>query len=316
MSVREERVPGQHAKALRRRGRRSGAGALLGAAAAVSFAFGAVPARADDAAPQAPPQPPPCAMPIAVALADRPGTGRTTSTGGSPCVVAPSEIVFETGVRRQTMRNPDGSVTLSSGPLTFVRAGVAKRVELGIAPPAYQSRAVSGVARVDAAHGQTDVVLAVKYLVLDAQNAQASLGASYAPPTGTGEFTAGAPTFSVSGNLGLALTPKLSLATSQVFGTAIGADVNGASRSFFVYAPSYTLAYALDGMTTVIGQAALVSRQGPVLPSGNRLLFALQRAVGSRLAVDLDYETNVKPTLGAPQHAVGGGLVWILKPAR
>jgi hypothetical protein len=277
------------------------------------FVSTATPARA---AGDTPPPPPPCVMPAAVALADRPGTGRTTSTGGSPCVVAPHEIVVETGIRRQTMRSASGHVTLTSGPLSFIRAGIAKRLELGIAPPANEFRAVTGSAPVDTAHGQTDVVLAAKYLVLDAQNAQASLGASYAPPTGTGEFTAGAPTFSVSANVGIAVTPKLSFATSQVFGTAIGAGPNGLSQSFFVYAPSYTLAYALDGMTSLIAQAALVSRQGPVLPSGNRTLFALQRAIGSRLALDVDYEINVKPTLGAPQHAVGAGIVWIAKPPK
>ena len=275
------------------------------------FASTATPARAADDTP-----PPPCVMPVAVALADRPGTGRTTSTGGSPCVVAPHEIVVETGVRRQTMTSASGHVTLTSGPLSFIRAGIAKRLELGIAPPANEFRAVSGSAPVDTARGQTDVVLAAKYLVLDAQSAQASIGASYAPPTGTGEFTAGAPTFSASANLGIAVTPKLSFATSQVFGTAIGAGPDGLSRSFFVYAPSYTLAYALDGMTTLIAQAGLVSRQGPVLPSGNRTLFALQRAIGSRLAVDADYEINVKPTLGAPQHAVSAGIVWIASPSK
>ncbi len=260
--------------------------------------------------------PPPCVTPIAVALADRPGTGRTTSTGGSPCVVAPHEIVIEAGVRRQTMTSANGRVTLASGPLTFVRFGVGNRVELGIAPPAQQFRSVTGSAPVDTAHGVTDIVVAAKYLVADAKNAQASLGVSYAPPTGTGEFTAGAPTFSISGNLGIALTPKLSFATSQAFGTAIGAGAGGVSRSFFVYAPSYTLAYALDGMTTLLAQAALVSRQGPLLPSGNRGFVAVQRAVGDRLALDVDYEVNLKPTLGAPQRAAGFGVVWIVTPRR
>jgi hypothetical protein len=304
MSVREQRVSRQYANSSSNR--RSAAVCVLIGLVALNVTG----ARAADEAPS----PPPCAMPAAVALADRPGTGRTTSSGGSPCVVAPGEIVLESGVRRQTMRDENGIVTLSSAPLTFVRIGVMKRVELGIAPPARQSRAVTGIAPVDTARGQTDVVFAAKYLLADAPRIQASLGASYAPPTGTGEFTAGAPTFSVSANLGLALTPKLSFATSQVVGTAIGADASGASRSIVVYAPSYTLAYALDGATTLIGQTALVSRQGPVLPSGNRLLFALQRAVGSRLAVDLDYEVNAKPVLGAPQRAFGAGLVWIAKP--
>jgi hypothetical protein len=276
--------------------------------AAIVFACGA--ASADEQSP------PPCAAPIAVALADRPGTGRTTSTGGSPCVVAPHEVVIEAGVRRQTMTTVTGRVTLASGPLTLVRAGIGNRLELGIAPPALQSRSVIGNAPVDTARGQTDIVLAAKYLVLDAKNAQASVGVAYAPPTGTGEFTAGAPTYSISGNLGLVLTPKLSFATSQAFGTAIGADATGVSRSFFVYAPSYTLAYALDGATTLLAQAALVSRQGPVLPSGDRALVALQRAIGDRLAVDVDYEVNLKPTLGAQQRAVGFGMVWIAVPRR
>jgi len=250
-------------------------------------------------------------MPIAVALADRPGTGRTTSTGGSPCVAAHGEIVVESGLRRQTMSSPGESVTLASGPLTFVRFGVAKNLEIGIAPPALQSRIATGNAPLNSAHGFSDAVFAAKYLVLNKQMAQGSLGIAYAPPTGTGQFTAGAPTYSASGNLGLTLTPQLSFAMSQVFGTAVGTGAGGLNRTFFVYAPSYTLAYALDAATTLLLQSALVSRQGPTLPSGNRSFVALQRAIGNRLALDLDYEVNLKPTLGATQRAIGGGLVWI-----
>ncbi len=163
----------------------------------------ASPARADDASP------PPCSAPIAVALADRPGTGRTTSTGGSPCVVLRDEIVIETGFRRQITTPSGSSVTLASGPLTFVRAGI------------------TGNAPFDAARGTNDLVLAAKYLVIDTAVTQGSIGAAYAPPTGTGEFTAGAPTFSLSANVGLTLTPRLSLTTSQVFGTAVGTDASG-----------------------------------------------------------------------------------------
>ncbi len=256
-------------------------------------------------------------MPIAVGLADRPGTGRTVSSGGSPCVVLPGEVVIESGLRRQiTTTRAGGSIILASGPLTFVRVGVAERVELGIAPPAGQSRAVTSSGPVDAARGVTDLVFAAKYLVLDTGVTQASLGASYGPPTGSGEFTAGAPAYALSANLGIALTPRLAFATSQVFGTAIGADAAGANRSFFVYAPSYTLAYALDAADTVLVQDALVSRQGPVLPAGSRGFVALQRALGGRLAADLDYELNLAPTLGPRATAVGFGFVWIAVAGR
>jgi len=270
----------------------------------------ASPARADDTSP------PPCRTPIAVALADRPGTGRTTSTGGSPCVVLPGEIVIETGLRRQITTSPGGSSTLASGPLTFVRAGIAKRLELGLAAPAPESRAIVGSSPFDAARGATDIVLAAKYLVVDTAAAQGSIGAAYAPPTGSGEFTAGAPTFSLSANLGLALSPRLSLATSQIFGTAAGPDARGATRTFFVYAPSFTLAYALDGATTLLVQDAFVSRQGPLLPAGSRGFIALQRALGNRLALDLDYEVNLAPPRGSSARALGLGLVWIAAPGR
>jgi hypothetical protein len=266
-------------------------------------------ALADDASPA------PCTMPIAVALADRPGTGRTTSTGGSPCVVLPGEIVIETGLRRQRTISPGGSSTLADGPLTFVRAGIAKRLEIGVATLAQQSRAIAGNPPFDAARGASDVVLAAKYLVVNTGVAQGSLGAAYAPPTGTGEFTAGAPTFSVSANLGLALSPKLSFAMSQVIGTGVGTDATGANRTFFVYGPSFTLAYALDGATTLLVQDALVSRQGPLLPAGSRGFIALQRAIGSRFALDLDYEVNLAPRAGSA-NAVGIGLVWIAAPGR
>jgi outer membrane putative beta-barrel porin/alpha-amylase len=266
--------------------------------------------------PSAAPAPPPCRVPIAVSLADRPGTGRTTSSGGSPCVVLPDEVVVESGLRRQVTTFERGSDTIASGPLTFVRVGVAKRVELGVAPPAKQSRAVTGIAPFDAARGYTDIVLAAKYLVLDTGTTQGSLGAAYSAPTGTGEYTAGAPTFSVSANLGIVLTSKLSFATSQIVGTAVGPDASGVNRTFFAYAPSFTLAYALDNVDTLLVQDALTSRQGPVLPAGSRGFVALQRGIGSRFAVDVDYEINLAPTLASHANAIGFGFVWIAAPGR
>jgi hypothetical protein len=250
---------------------------------------------------------------MAATLADRPGTGRTTSTGGAPCVALPGEWILESGVRRQITTNPGGSSTLASGPLTLVRVGVTPKFELALAPPAPQSRATSGLATVDAARDSTDTVLAAKYLLLDTERVQGSAGAAYSAPTGSGEFTAGAPTFSVSANVAVTLTTRITFSTSQVAGTAIGADLANRNRSFFVYAPSYTLSYALSANDALIAQDALVSRQGPLLPAGSRFVLALQHAVGTRLAFDIDVERNLRPTLGSSASAVGAGVVWIVE---
>jgi hypothetical protein len=256
---------------------------------------------------------PPCAMPIAATLADRPGTGRTTSSGGAPCVALPGEWIVETGVRRQVTLDDGGSSTLASGPLTLLRTGVTPRLELAIAPPELQSRAFAGSAPVDAARGATDIVFAAKYLTLDTARAQGSIGVSYSAPTGSGEFTAGAPTFALGANLALAITSRLSFATSQTAGTAVGALANR-NRSYFIYTPSYTISYALTANDTLIVQDALVSRQGPELPAGARAIVALQHAIGSRLAIDVDLERNLAPTLGYAASAVGAGIVWIVAP--
>jgi hypothetical protein len=255
-------------------------------------------------------QTPPCVSPAAVALADRPGTGRATSTGGSPCVALQGELVVESGWRRQITGDP-GTATLSSGPLGFVRLGVAKRLELGVAPPAPQSRLATGRSSLDTARGTADMVFAAKYLVGDTGTTQASAGIAYSPPSGSGEFTNGIPTYAASFNVGTALTSRLSFATSLVASTAAGADASGATRSYFVFAPSFTLAYAIDPMDTVLVQDALVSRQGPALRSGSRGFIALQRAIGNRLAIDVDYERNLAPLTGGRSTAVGFGFVWI-----
>jgi|GEM_PF-1322053 len=258
----------------------------------------------------------PCASPAAVTLADRPGTGRTTSAGGAPCVVLPGEVVIESGWRRQITDDPTGAITLASGPLALVRAGVGRRIEVAFAPPAPQSRLVTGIAPADTARGTSDPVVAVKYLLLDRAMTQASLGVAYAPPLGRGEFSNGLPTYALTLNVGTALSPRVSLATSLAASTAAGADARGLTRSYFVFAPSVTLAYALDSMDTVLLQDALVSRQGPVLPAGSRAFVALQRAIGTRLAVDVDYEQNLAPQLGTRARAVGFGVVWIAAPPR
>jgi hypothetical protein len=257
---------------------------------------------------------PPCITPAAVALADRPGTGRTTSTGGAPCVALPGEVVVESGWRRQITDSPSGTLALASGPLALIRVGIAKRLEVGFAPPALQSRLATGVTAVDSARGESDPVFSAKYLIRDTGAVQASLGVAYSPPAGTGEFTNGVPTYSAGINIGAALTPRLSLATSLVAATAAGADASGLTRPFFVFAPSFTVAYSLDSADTVLVQDALASRQGPVLPAGSRAFIALQRGLSSRFAIDLDYEHNLTPQLGQRADAVGLGFVWIVAP--
>jgi hypothetical protein len=198
-----------------------------------------------------------------------------------------------------------------------LRYGIAPRLEFALAPPAAQSRFVEPGFPLNNARGTSDAALNLKYMLLDQQITQASVDLAYSPPTGTGEFTNGVPTYSISANLGITISDRLSFATSQVLGTNVGANAAGLNVTYFDYTPSYTFAYSITNNLTLIAQIALESRQGPVEPSGNRSFFALQQAFGDRLAVDLDFERNLKPTVGlGPQQALGLGFVWIAVPVR
>ena len=257
----------------------------------------------------APTPEPPCVTPIAVTLADRPGTGRSTSTGGAACVAPPGELVIESGVRREQTWEPAYAVS-SSGPLTLLRYGVAPHFEVAIAPPANQSLFVEHGSM--STRGRSDAALNLKYALLDQPVTQASVDVAYVPPTGTGAFTAGAPTYSISGNLAITINDRWSFATSQAVGTNVGTNAAGRNVTYFDYTPSYTFAYAISNATSLLLQVALESRQGPAEPSGNRSYLALQQTIGSRLAIDLDFERNLKPTPGlGPQQALGLGFVWI-----
>jgi hypothetical protein len=253
----------------------------------------------------------PCTTAAAAALGDRPGTGRNTAASGAACVVPRGELVVESGWRRQMEWQP-GYAVLSSGPLTLLRYGIGYRMELGVGTPSNQSRYVQPGAGFDNAHGKSDAALDMKYIFVDQQLTQMSVDLTYTPPTGTGEFTNGLPTYTVSANLALTLSDRWSFATSQAIGTNTGANATGTNATYFDYTPSYTFAYAMTGTTNLLMQVALESRQGPVEPSGNRAFFAVQQVMGDRLAVDFDFERNLKPTVGlGPQQALGVGFVWI-----
>ena len=279
----------------------------IAAAIIATFSLGAIANAGEPAGP--------CAAPAAASVADRPGTGRATSNGGSPCVVLPGDVVLEDGVRRQVTTEAAGvgASTLTSVNLAFVRVGIARRLEFGFAPPASELRSASGVSSFDAARGATDVAVALKYLVWDSPIVQISTGAAYGDPSGSGEFTAGAPTYATSANVAVALTPRLSLSTSLVLGTAVGPDAAQFNRTFVAFSPSVTLAYALDSVDTVLIQDAFTSRQGPVSPAGSRGFVGLQRALGRRLALDAEFEQNLLPLAGRAARAIGFGVVWYVR---
>jgi hypothetical protein len=258
----------------------------------------------------------PCKTAAAATLGDRPGTGRTTAVNGAACVVPRGEVVVESGWRRQLTWQPGYSV-LNSGPLTLFRYGIAHRLELGIGTPTNQSRYVQPGADFDNAHGQSDAAFNVKYIFIDQEITQASVDLTYTPPTGTGEFTNGLPTYGISANVAFTLSDRWSFATSQALGTNTGNNPVGMNVTYFDYTPSYTFSYAVTSATNLLLQVALESRQGPVEPSGNRAFFAVQQVLGDRLAIDLDFERNLKPTIGlGPQQALGFGFVWIAASSR
>jgi hypothetical protein len=275
------------------------------AAAVVLAAIAFVPraAAADDG---------PCAAPTAATLADRPGTGRFTSTGGSPCVVPAGAVVLELGVRRQATISATGDSVLVSAPLALLRFGTAPRLELALAPPDALDRVSTGTYPFASAAGSSDGALSAKWQALDTALWQISIGASYLAPIGAPAFTAGSATWSFGPNVAYAATSRLTIAFSPVVGTLTGADANGNTIAYATFMPSLTASYAF-GATTLLVQEAVVSRGSPTTNASARAFIAVQHAFGNRLAIDMEFERNLTPIAGTRATALSAGLVWIAR---
>lgn len=277
--------------------------ALAAALVLAAVALAARAAFADDG---------PCAAPAAATLADRPGTGRFTSTGGSPCVVPEGAVVLELGVRRQSTISATGDSVLVSAPLALLRFGTAPRLELALAPPDALDRVSTGAFPLASAAGSSDAALSAKWQALDAALWQISVGASYIAPAGAPAFTAGSATWSFGPNVAYAVSSRLTIAFSPVVGTLTGADANGNTIAYAAFMPSLTASYAF-GATTLLVQEAVVSRGSPTTNASARVFVAVQHAFGNRLAVDVELERNLTPIAGTRATAVSAGLVWIAR---
>lgn len=255
----------------------------------------------------------PCEQPGAIgSIVDRPGLGRPTATNGSACVVPQGQFLLEAGYRDQETAGDAGTSRLEVYPLALIRVGLGARWEIVLDPPSHANRTGASLGGVFVpAVGSEDSGFGFKRMLDDRGSFQDAAEIFYTAPTGSpsgsGGFSAGAPTYTLSytgafaiGNLGVSITQNF-------MANATPLDPTGGA-SFFSYQPSATLTYAFAPKFMLIASDQITTPLGPTGGTGNRALFAIQRVLSPGTVLDAEYEFNALPALPSNrQHAFGIG---------
>ena len=260
--------------------------------------------------------PGPCEQPGAIgAIVDRPGLGRPTANNGS-CVVPSSRLLIEAGYRDQTTPGVAGASTLEVFPLALLRLGLGARTEIVVQPPAHSNRGGASLGGVFIpATGAQDVGFGFKRMLDDRPTFQDAVAVFFTAPTGapqgSGGFSAGGPTYTLTYTAAFALNGNVGISLTQnAIANAAPNDPTGATR-FFSYQPSLTLSYAFAPNLTLLVGDQITTPLAPNGGTGNRALVGLQRVFSPGIAIDAEYEVNALPAAPAfRQHAFGIGTAF------
>jgi len=146
---------------------------------------------------------------------------------------------------------------------------------------------------------------------------QSAVSFFYTAPTGlhgANGFSAGAPTYNVTGAAAFTLSPNFSATFNASVTSNAGANPAGRIARFVSWNPAITLGFALNSQTSLLVQEEVTSPLGPGAGSGDRVILALQHIVSRRLILDIEQEANVLPPSGTRVQAIGVGGAILVGP--
>lgn len=252
-------------------------------------------------------RPGPCRQGDVASVVDRPGTGTATATSGSPCTVEPDRVVVETGYRNETDTGPGGTSKIASYPLTLIRVGIDKRDELVLLPATMAVRAGSAAPAFTPAIGTQDDGIGWKHAFHSRAWYQDAAEIFMTYPTGTGGYTLGEPSFSLSYVGAFGLGPRVFASASAGVYQGPGTTPAGATQRYASLQPSLTVGYVIDDRTFVYANENWSFPNGPQDASGNVLLVALAHSITPRAVVDVETTYDLIPTPNYRQTSIGFG---------
>lgn len=197
--------------------------------------------------------------------------------------------MFELGYQNETEGTPQKGSVESQVPQAFTRIGVASRVEFDVIGPNYEGvRSYAPPAASAVQHGVGDSGFGFKYEFLQVDKWTAGLDGLYTAPSGSKFLTAG--TASYTGNVDV----SYSLSSATSIGTTIAVEstgrlVEGQHAGYGVTEPSLVMTTQIPNAYQFYAEYVFVSKAGPDRGARDFTDFGVQKLLGTRTEVDVEY---------------------------
>jgi hypothetical protein len=216
-------------------------------------------------------------------------TANRPTVGFSACAVAKDTVVFELGYQNQVNGTPsDGSVE-SQVPQNFLRVGIVPRFELDLIGPNYvASRTYRPASPGTVDNGVTDSGLGFKYELPPMDRWTIAFDGLYTGPNGSKFLTAGSATLTGNLDASFSMSPATSIGTTIAV-SSTGKYSGSLRTQYGVTTPSVVLTTAIPHYYQFYAEYVFVSKIGPT--AGGRAFtdFGVQKLLGSRTEVDIEY---------------------------
>jgi len=282
---------------------------LATVACAATLSAGAVTRVAAAPAPAASASPAPTSAATPAGVSD-PCTSLSTlvsrpSSGTASCTVKPANLLIETGYTNATTSGA-GASSLVSYPQATLRVGVARNLEFDLVPESIAR--LSGDPRLT---GTTDSAIGAKYEFGYTSKFVYGANVLYTLSTGNGPFTGNGDGLLANLNAGLTLSPALAVFATLGYNEQSAATPSIPAR-FHAFQPSLGLSLALPQSFAFYAEGFDQSSTGPGLGGRFGYDLGIQKDVGSRLQLDVNYYNYPGVQNGGHLHSIGFGAAYLI----
>jgi hypothetical protein len=267
------------------------------------------PARANDPQSTAPlsspsPGPDPCGGPgRLLSTANRP------TIGYSACAVKDHTAVFELGYQNQANGTASAGSIESQVPQNFLRLGIAQRFEIDVIGPNYEATRKYASGRPDmVTNGVADSGLGLKWELPPTGKWTVAFDGLYTGPNGSTFLTAGNATLTGNVDASYSLSPVTSIATTIAV-SSTGGYADQVHGQYGTTTPSIVMTTQIPHYYQFYAEYVLVSKIA--LNRGDRAFtdFGVQKLLGSRIEVDLEYGHAFTGISALRFNYIGAGMV-------
>ncbi|GAC1545852.1 MAG: hypothetical protein NVS3B16_15730 [Vulcanimicrobiaceae bacterium] len=225
--------------------------------------------------------------------------------GTAACAVKRGDLLIETGYTNATTSG-SGANSLVTYPQASLRAGMGRNLEFDLNPTSIAR--LSGSPRIV---GTTDSTIGLKYELGYTTKLVYGANVLYTLPTGDGPFTGNGDGILANLNAGLTLSPAFGLYASLGYNTQSAGTPDAPAR-YHNFQPSLGAALALPHGYNVLLEGFNQSSTAPGL--GGRFGYdaAVQKGIGSRLQLDVNYFNYPGVQNGGHLHSIGFGAAYLI----